>query len=118
MLVFPFSVIIVVVICLLRQCGGKPEDKEPFDDDPDDDIRENIMYYDEEGAGRFLDHRTRVDKAPFWPKILRKVPKHYCLNFFYLQLKASMVEYKKHVSEFGVGPRVVGYRNFNSNLQK
>ena len=32
-------------------CRKKPEDKEPFDEDPDDDIRENIMYYDEEGAG-------------------------------------------------------------------
>ena len=63
---FHFSVLIVVAICLLRQCGGKTEDKEPFDDDPDDDIRENIMYYDEEGAGRFFDQRTKVDKANIW----------------------------------------------------
>lgn len=41
---------IIIVIWLLT-CRRKPEDKEPFNDDYEDDIRENVMYYDEEGAG-------------------------------------------------------------------
>ncbi|KAK3606482.1 hypothetical protein CHS0354_041433 [Potamilus streckersoni] len=41
-------IIILVLVFLLRY--RKPE-KELLEDYPDDDIRENIMYYDEEGAG-------------------------------------------------------------------
>ncbi|KAL3856809.1 hypothetical protein ACJMK2_011526 [Sinanodonta woodiana] len=41
-------IIVLVLVFLLRY--RKPE-KELLEDYPDDDIRENIMYYDEEGAG-------------------------------------------------------------------
>lgn len=49
-----FNVVISVLIILIiywvrcRTAGGE---KAPLNDDYDDDIRENIMYYDEEGAG-------------------------------------------------------------------
>lgn len=47
-----FLIVMVLVIWfLIMRCQKEPEEKEPFDDDADDDIRENIMYYDEEGAG-------------------------------------------------------------------
>ncbi|XP_053376534.1 neural-cadherin-like [Mercenaria mercenaria] len=44
-------IVAIVLIAYFLICRKKPADKEPFDEDMDDDIRENIMYYDEEGAG-------------------------------------------------------------------
>lgn len=47
------SVIVIVVVLLYKYCGAS-EDSEKFilEVDPEDDIRENVMNYDEEGAGR------------------------------------------------------------------
>ena len=52
---FPFFIAVaIIIIAWLLFCRRKPVEKEPFEDDPDDDIRENIMYYDEEGAGETI----------------------------------------------------------------
>ena len=49
-----FIAVAIIIIAWLLFCRRKPVEKEPFEDDPDDDIRENIMYYDEEGAGEAI----------------------------------------------------------------
>ena len=49
-----FIAVAIIIIAWLLFCRRKPVEKEPFEDDPDDDIRENIMYYDEEGAGETI----------------------------------------------------------------
>ncbi|XP_052798901.1 neural-cadherin-like [Mya arenaria] len=55
-----FAIVAVILIIYLLTCRKKGEEKgEPFEDDFDDDIRENIMYYDEEGAGE--EDQTRYD---------------------------------------------------------
>jgi len=44
-----FSVAVIVIV-YFTTCRRKAEKGEPFDEDYDDDIRENVMYYNEEGA--------------------------------------------------------------------
>ena len=44
---FPFAVLILLVLFFIM----RRQQNEPLLVDPNDEIRENIVYYDEEGAG-------------------------------------------------------------------